>query len=289
MMKLTKNNLIKKLGIKDENIIKVINEYKNKLPILTEEGEGFCVNARDLHRELVIDSGKTKKDGTVVKGRVFGAWIKERIEKYDFIKNEDYTVNWIKDGVIFDDSKKGNVDLDEENINQMTRYGYSLEYQLTMDSAKQLAMIENNEKGKIARKYFIEIEKALKLVMQWNLVRKPERERYKEMCEELKQYFVRNFDKEPEWYVYSNEADALNIICLGAKSKKIREYIDIQDKNTREWLEAKYNEYLDQMQLLNIMYLRMNFDKDRRYDLIKQGFKALYPNASFIIADKKIS
>ena len=31
------------------------------------------------------------------------------------------------------------------------------------------------------------------------------------------------------------------------------------------------------------MYLKMNLDKDRRYDLIKQGFKALFPNASFLL------
>lgn len=286
IMKLTKNNLIKKLGIKDEEVIKVINDYKDKLPILSEECEGFCVNARDLHRELVVNSGKVKKDGTLMKGKAFGAWIKERIEKYDLIENIDYTVNWFKDDEIFDDSKKGNVDLDVNNINQMVRYGYNLEYNFNIDTAKQLAMVENNEIGKIARRYFIEVEKALKLAMKWNLIRKPERERYKELCEELKQYFIRNFDKEPQWYDYSNEADALNNICLGAKAKKIQKYIDMQDKNTRDWLEIKYNEYLDQMQLLDIMYIKMNFDKERRYDLIRQGFKALYPNASFVIAEK---
>jgi hypothetical protein len=142
-------------------------------------------------------------------------------------------------------------------------------------------MIENNDNGKIARKYFITIEKILKDAVKWELIRKPERTRYKEMCSELKDYFVRNFDKEPKFYDYSNEADALNVICLGAKAKIIREYIDAQDKNTRDWLEAKYNTYLDKMQELNIMYIRMNFEKYKRYDLIQQGFKALFPDASF--------
>ena len=106
------------------------------------------------------------------------------------------------------------------------------------------------------------------------------------MCEELKKYYIRNKGKEPEWYVYSNEADALNKICLGAKSKDIREYIEACDKNTREWLEAEYNTYLDELQKLDIALLRMNFDKNKRYDLIKQMFNSLYPNASFLIANK---
>ena len=109
------------------------------------------------------------------------------------------------------------------------------------------------------------------------------------MCEELKKYFLRNFNKEPQWYDYSNEADTLNIICLGAKAKQIKEYIDAQDENTRDWLQAKYNLYLEKMQEINVMYLRMNMDKERRYDLIKQGFKALYPDASFLVPTKKIN
>lgn len=286
-MKLTKNNLIKKLGVTDEKIISIVTEYSKRLPILTEDGKGFCVNARDLHNELVVNSGKKRKDGTIMKGKVFGAWIRERIEKYDLEENSDYISNWVKDGEIFDDSKKGNVNLDVSNVNQMVRNGYTLEYTLTMDASKELAMIENNDVGKIARKYFIAVEKVLKLKMEWNEIRKPEKERYKEMCEELKKYFVRNFDKEPEWYQYSNEADTLNKICLGDSAKKIKAYIEAEDENTRDWLEAKYNEYLDKAQELNIMYLRMNMEKERRYDLIKQGFKALYPNASFVMAVEK--
>ena len=37
-----------------------------------------------------------------------------------------------------------------------------LEYALTLDMAKELSMVERNEKGKQARKYFIECEKKLK-------------------------------------------------------------------------------------------------------------------------------
>ena len=248
-MKLTKNNLIKKLGVKNDEVINIIIEYNKQLPILSEDGEGFCVNARDLHNQLKI-------------GRDFSTWIKDRISKYGFIENVDYEV--------------------------FTKIGENLlggrptkEYKITIDMAKEISMITNNENGKITRKYFIYIEKILKKAMEWNMIRIPEKQKYKIMCEELRKYFLRNFNKEPKFYDYSNEADALNLICLGAKAKNIREYIDSQDNNTRDWLEAKYNEYLDKLEDLNTMYLKMNLDKERRYDLIKQGFKALYPDASF--------
>ena len=276
-MKLTKNNLIKKLGIKDNEVIELITTYNTILPILSEDGEGFCVNARDLHNQLV-EKAKINKDGKVVDGTLFSLWIKRRIDKYEFIKNEDY-ISVFK----FENAQFTQEDIENMSPQKRSSYGITEEYSLTIECAKQLAMIENNNNGKIARKYFIMVEKILKDAVKWELIRKPERIKYKEMCEELKKYFQRNLNKEPMFYDYSNEADALNQICLGAKAKKIREYIDAQDKNTRDWLEAKYNEYLDKLQELNIMYLKMNFDKERRYDLIKQGFKALYPDASFLL------
>ena len=245
-MKLTKHNLIKKLGESNSEVIEIVTKYNKLLPILSENGEGFCVSAKDLHKQLQV-------------GRDYTTWIKDRIKKYDFIINEDYIDYWVKDGIIFDDTQMGDVKLDITNSNQMVRNGYSKEYKLTIDCAKQLCMVQNNNLGKIARKYFIYVEKLLKKAIEWDLIRKPERIRYKELCEELKKYYIRNKGREPEWYVYSNEADALNKICLGAKAKDIREYIEACDKNTREWLEAEYNTYLDELQKME-------------FDLSKEGY-----------------
>lgn len=88
------------------------------------------VSARDLHTFLGC-----KKD--------FSNWIKDRIKKYELVENNDYSVF----------AQKG------DNLNGGRP---SVEYALTLDTAKELAMVEGNSKGKEARKYFIECEKKLK-------------------------------------------------------------------------------------------------------------------------------
>lgn len=69
-------------------------------------------------------------------------WVKDRIAKYQFVKNQDFaefTPNLAK--------------------NQRGRGRPSSEYQLTLDMAKELSMVENNENGRQARRYFIECER----------------------------------------------------------------------------------------------------------------------------------
>ena len=67
-------------------------------------------------------------------------WMKNRIDKYGFVEGIDF--------VIFHNSIKN-----PEGGRPAT------EHALTLDMAKQLAMVENNEKGKQARLYFIECER----------------------------------------------------------------------------------------------------------------------------------
>lgn len=97
---------------------------------VTENKGKQAVSARELHAFL-----ESKQQ--------FSDWIKNRIEKYDFIENQDFEVF--------------------HKILKNSNGGRSLiEYILSMDMAKELAMVEGNEKGKQARRYFIECEKRLK-------------------------------------------------------------------------------------------------------------------------------
>lgn len=100
------------------------------LPVYENEfGEKF-VNARELHDQLMV-------------GKDFTTWIRDRIDKYGFTENEDYTLTLTKIG-------------ERQNV---TRHDYIL----TLDTAKEIAMVQNNEMGRVIRKYFIEIEKRYRL------------------------------------------------------------------------------------------------------------------------------
>jgi anti-repressor protein len=88
------------------------------------------VNARELHAFLEV-------------GRYFANWIKARIDKYGFEEGVDYTVI-----SRLPNSASGN-------------RGATKEYFITLDMAKELAMVERNDKGKQARRYFIDCEKQL--------------------------------------------------------------------------------------------------------------------------------
>jgi anti-repressor protein len=88
-----------------------------------------AVSARELHQVL-----GSKQD--------FSTWIKNRINKYGFIENQDYQ------------SFHNSV---EREIGASTR----IEYALSIDMAKEIAMVEGNERGRKVRQYFIECEKKL--------------------------------------------------------------------------------------------------------------------------------
>ncbi|WP_455475725.1 antA/AntB antirepressor family protein [Bartonella sp. B17] len=90
------------------------------------------VNARELHAFLEV-------------GKDFSNWIKDRINRYNFIENQDY--------IVF------------TNFGENLQGGRpSKDYALTLDMAKELAMVERNEKGKQARQYFIECERRAKQI-----------------------------------------------------------------------------------------------------------------------------
>ncbi len=89
-----------------------------------------AVNARELHSFLEV-------------GKMFTHWINDRINQYNFVKNQDYIVS----AKIGKNSKGGRP---------------SKEYYITIDMAKELSMVERNAKGQQARRYFIECEKRLK-------------------------------------------------------------------------------------------------------------------------------
>ncbi|MCH5277736.1 MAG: antA/AntB antirepressor family protein, partial [Desulfovibrionaceae bacterium] len=87
--------------------------------------------------------------------RDFSNWIKGRISKYGFVDGQDFEV-FAKTGE--------NPNFDSPDLaNQKKRGGdrRSQEYRLTVGMGKELCMVENNEHGRVARRYFIECERRL--------------------------------------------------------------------------------------------------------------------------------
>lgn len=107
---------------------------KNNFPIVADGQIGGAtvqtVDARHLHAFLKV-------------GKVFGAWINERIEQYEFAENVDF--------VVF-----------SETGNNPQGGRPSKEYALSLDMAKELSMVERNDRGKRARQYFIQCERRAK-------------------------------------------------------------------------------------------------------------------------------
>lgn len=94
------------------------------------DGEAIqTVNARDLHGFLEV-------------GKDFSTWIKNRIEQYEFAENRDFAT----------------FEAAPQNGGAGNR-GVRVEYALSLSMAKELAMVERNDKGKQARQYFIECER----------------------------------------------------------------------------------------------------------------------------------
>lgn len=96
---------------------------------ISENNGEQMVDARELHSFLEV-------------ARDFSTWIKDRIEKYRFVEGRDYIV-------LESSPDRGNV------------LHAKKDYALTLDIAKSIAMVQNNDKGDEVRQYFISCEKKL--------------------------------------------------------------------------------------------------------------------------------
>ncbi|MFC4768698.1 antA/AntB antirepressor family protein [Effusibacillus consociatus] len=100
------------------------------IPVYETDLGNKVVDGRELHEFLEV-------------GDKFSQWIERRIEKYGFVNGEDF----------FTISGKS------------TGGRPTTEYIIKLDVAKEFCMVENNEQGRKARKYFIKVEKDYKAQM----------------------------------------------------------------------------------------------------------------------------
>ncbi|WP_373754796.1 phage antirepressor KilAC domain-containing protein [Jeotgalibaca porci] len=100
----------------------------NLFNLQEKEDGSVAVSGRELHQFLEI-------------GTSYAKWF-ERMTEYGLEENTDYIVT-----DIFVPNSKGGKQI-------------QINHALTIDTAKEISMIQRNEKGKQARQYFIKVEKA---------------------------------------------------------------------------------------------------------------------------------
>lgn len=100
----------------------------NELFNVTTNGDKLTLSARELHKELNIA------------GR-FSRWF-EQMSEYGFEENVDFTS--VQNCTVVNNGATRELQ----------------DYQITLDMAKEIAMLQRNEKGKQIRKKLIELEKA---------------------------------------------------------------------------------------------------------------------------------
>lgn len=98
------------------------------VPVYETEKGIKVVNGRELHTVL-----ESKQD--------FSTWVKRRLSECDAEENEDF--------------ERFHKKMEANNATM-------IDYIIKLDTAKEMAMLERNDKGKQVRKYFIAIEKKYK-------------------------------------------------------------------------------------------------------------------------------
>jgi phage anti-repressor protein len=91
----------------------------------------YPISARDLHKALRV-------------GRDFSHWIKDRLSYSQLTDGEDFEIRF---PVLASKSRGGN---------------NRIEYVLTTDAAKEIAILEHNDIGRKVRRYFIDCDKELR-------------------------------------------------------------------------------------------------------------------------------
>lgn len=216
-------------------------DLKELLPVteILKQGEKQpLVNARDLWKFL-----ESKQE--------FANWIKNNIKAYGFKKDWDYF-------------------LLDKFIKQKTnnRGGHNRkDYLITLSMAKELAMVERNEQGKLARQYFLKCEDTLlniapdlvdKHRQEWRIEREAVKTPFTKMCNSLERNRTR-LGKETHKHHYTNEANMLTSLVLGMNVQHWRTAHAITI-DTREALNAEQLERLEYLEQADQILLDMNIN-----------------------------
>ncbi|UWF56184.1 phage antirepressor KilAC domain-containing protein [Staphylococcus hyicus] len=169
-----------------------------------ENGE-IAISGRELHQALEV---KTR----------YNDWF-ERMINYGFEENKDYTA------------------LTQKRVTAQGNAVNYLDHALTLDTAKEIAMIQRSEPGKRARQYFIQVEKA------WNSPEMVMQRALKIANNTILQLETQIERDKPKIVFADAVATTKTSILVGELAKIIKQNgIDIGQRRLFEWL--RQNEFL---------------------------------------------
>lgn len=150
----------------------------NELLKINYEADRITLSARELHSFLEL----TER---------FGNWF-ERMKQYGFIENQDY--------------------IGRKTFNTLAHQELQ-DYEISLDMAKEIAMIQRNEKGRQARQYFIEVEK------KWNSPEYVMNRALEISRQQVERLMLENKELKPKAEFFDAVADSKNAIQMSEVAK----------------------------------------------------------------------
>lgn len=176
----------------------------NELLKVNYDNERITLSARELHGFLGI-------------GTEFAKWM-QRMCEYGFSENQDYRV-FVKN----DDNSKGGRP--------------STDYEITLDMAKEIAMIQRSDKGKKVRQYFLELER------RWNSPEAVMNRALEYSRKQVKALMEENKELKPKALFADAVSSSESSILIGQLAKLIKQNgYDIGQNKLFGWLRE--NGYL---------------------------------------------
>ena len=153
----------------------------NELLKINYEADRITLSARELHKFLGIGTQYTK-------------WF-DRMCEYGFTENIDYQA------------------ISQKRLTAQGNETTYSDHEITLDMAKEIAMIQRNEKGRQARQYFIEVEK------KWNSPEYVMNRALEISRQQVEKLMLENKELKPKAKFFDAVADSKNAIQMSEVAK----------------------------------------------------------------------
>lgn len=223
------------------------NNFAALVPVISGLIGGYhtnVVSAKALHGALVV-------------GRDFTTWIKARIKQYGFKEGVDYAIVEDLSSPVSGSTK----------ARQQREHGYLI----TLNMAKELAMVERNEQGRAVRRYFIACEEKLQRIApkvtaelrQQLKARITAANYFKPMCAALELARTEQ-GKKTLAHHYTTESNMISRLVLGGMTAKQWAQASGVAGEPRDSMNTEQLEHFSYLEQTNITLIELGQDYHQR-------------------------